>query len=63
MRGDGEGGEEELALDVLVEIVHPRHVRRAVAHHEVGQPRVVALAKEAEHLIYRLLRRDVSGDE
>ena len=35
MGGNVEGGEEELCLNVLVDVVQARHVRGAVAHDEV----------------------------
>ena len=36
-------------LHILVEVMHPRHVGRTVAHHQVRQPRLVALTKLVEY--------------
>lgn len=36
MGGDVESGEDELSLHELVDVVQTRHVRRAVAHDQIG---------------------------
>ena len=53
----------ELRLDEFVEIVHPGHIRRAVADNEIGVPLCVALAEEPEHIVHSRLRSDVAGDD
>ena len=35
--GDVEGGEEELRLHVLVDVVETSHIRSAVTHHKIGE--------------------------
>ena len=50
-------------MDILVEVMHSRYIRRAVAHDEVGKPLLITLFELAEDLSDRLRRRDVANDK
>ena len=56
MRGDVESSQEELGLDVLVNVVEARHVRRPVTDHQVGR----ATSELRHDLVGRGELRDVA---